>query len=109
MDSILTSIKKHLGITEDYEHFDADIIDHINSTFTILMQIGVGPENGFRITDKSQTWSEFIPAGEQLDAVKTYMEKRVKLLFDPPQSSAVIDVINRQIEELEWRLYVEKY
>ncbi len=109
MDSILTSIKKHLGITEDYEHFDADIINHINSVFTILMQIGVGPENGFKITDKSQVWSDFMPDDERLEFVKTYIEKRVKLMFDPPQSSAVIDVINRQIEELEWRLYVEKY
>ena len=109
MDSILTSIKKHLGITEDYEHFDADIITHINSVFTILMQIGVGPENGFKITDKSQVWSDFMPDDERLEFVKTYIEKRVKLMFDPPQSSAVIDVINRQIEELEWRLYVEKY
>ncbi len=109
MDSILTSIKKHLGITEDYEHFDADIINHINSVFTILMQIGVGPENGFKITDKSQVWSDFMPNDERLEFVKTYIEKRVKLMFDPPQSSAVIDVINRQIEELEWRLYVEKY
>ena len=109
MDSILTSIKKHLGITEDYEHFDADIINHINSVFTILMQIGVGPKNGFKITDKSQVWSDFMPDDERLEFVKTYIEKRVKLMFDPPQSSAVIDVINRQIEELEWRLYVEKY
>lgn len=109
MDSILTSIKKHLGITEDYEHFDADIINHINSVFTILMQIGVGPENGFKITDKSQVWSDFMPDDERLEFVKTYIEKRVKLMFDPPQSSAVVDVINRQIEELEWRLYVEKY
>lgn len=109
MDSILTSIKQHLGITEDYEHFDADIINHINSVFTILMQIGVGPENGFKITDKSQVWSDFMPDDERLEFVKTYIEKRVKLMFDPPQSSAVIDVINRQIEELEWRLYVEKY
>ncbi len=109
MDSILTSIKKHLGITEDYEHFDADIINHINSVFTILMQIGVGPENGFKITDKSQVWSDFMPDDERLECVKTYIEKRVKLMCDPPQSSAVIDVINRQIEELEWRLYVEKY
>lgn len=106
MDSILTSIKKLLGITEEYEHFDPDIIIHINSAFMILNQLGVGPEEGFAIEDKSSTWDEFIPSGSNLEAVKTYVHLKVKLMFDPPLSSTVIEAIKSQINELEWRLNV---
>lgn len=107
MESILTSIKKMLGIQEDYEHFDPDIIMHINTVFMILMQLGVGPENGFRIQDKKEVWSEFLPEGQQLEAVKSYMYLKVKLLFDPPLGSAVMEAYNKQISELEWRLNVQ--
>lgn len=106
MDSILTSIKKLLGITEEYENFDQDIIMHINSAFMILNQLGVGPKNGFSINDKSSTWNEFIPEGSNLEAVKTYVHLKVKLMFDPPLSSTVIEAIKSQINELEWRLNV---
>lgn len=105
-DSILTTIKKLLGITEEYEHFDQDIIMHINSVFMILTQLGVGPSNGFRISDKTATWDEFIEEGTNLEAVKSYVYMKVKLLFDPPISSTVMDCINRMISELEWRLNV---
>ena len=105
MGSILTSIKKLLGITEEYEHFDPDIIMHINSAFMILNQLGVGPEEGFFIKDKSSTWDEFL-SGSNLEAVKTYVYLKVKLLFDPPLSSTVIEAIKSQISELEWRLNV---
>lgn len=106
MDSILTSIKKLLGITEEYENFDQDIIMHINSAFMILNQLGVGPKSGFSINDKSSTWHEFIPEGSNLEAVKTYVHLKVKLMFDPPLSSTVIEAIKSQINELEWRLNV---
>lgn len=106
MDSILTSIKKLLGITEEYENFDQDIITHINSAFMILNQLGVGPKNGFSINDKSSTWDEFIPESSNLEAVKTYVHLKVKLMFDPPLSSTVIEAIKSQINELEWRLNV---
>lgn len=106
MESILTSIKKLLGIDEEYEHFDPDIIMHINSVFMILNQLGVGPEKGFSIKDIDSTWSDFMPPGSNLEAVKSYMHLKVKLLFDPPSSSAVSDAINRSIAELEWRLNV---
>ena len=106
MESILTSIKKMLGITEEYEHFDADLIMHINSVFMILNQLGVGPANGFTITGEDETWNDFIPANQQLELVKSYMHIKVKLLFDPPLGSAVIEVMNRQIKEFEWRLNV---
>ena len=106
MDSILTSIKKLLGITEEYENFDQDIIMHINSAFMILNQLGVGPKSGFSINDKSSTWYEFIPERSNLEAVKTYVHLKVKLMFDPPLSSTVIEAIKSQINELEWRLNV---
>jgi hypothetical protein len=106
MESILTSIKKLLGITEEYEHFDADIIMHINSVFLNLTQIGVGPEEGFFIEDATAEWMDFIEDSIQLQAVKSYMYLKVKLLFDPPLSSAVVEAMNRQISEFEWRLLV---
>lgn len=106
MESILTSIKKLLGIAEDYEHFDADIIMHINSVFMILNQLGVGPPEGFRIEDKLVTWNDFISADTNLDLVKSYMHLKVRLLFDPPLSSTVMESINRMIAEFEFRLNV---
>lgn len=108
MESILTSIKKMLGIDEAYTHFDADIIMHINSVLMILAQLGVGPEEGFVIEDDTSTWINFIPEANaaQLHAVKTYIYMKVKLMFDPPLSSAVIESMNRQIAEFEWRLNV---
>ena len=106
MESILTSVKKMLGIPEDYEHFDADIIMHINSVFMILTQLGVGPAEGFTIMDEDAIWSDFIQAKKTIESVKSYMYLKVRLLFDPPLSSAVIDSMNRLISELEWRLNV---
>ena len=106
MDSILTSIKKMLGITEEYKQFDPDIIMHINSVFMILNQLGVGPSEGFRINDEYATWSDFISEDKNLDLVKSYMVMKVKLLFDPPQSSIVMEATNRMIREAEWRLNI---
>ena len=104
MESILTSIKKSLGIAEDYEHFDQDIILHINTVFAILTQLGVGPATGFSIADKSTMWNEFISNKLYFEPVKTYVYLKVKLLFDPPQSSIVLEATNRMISELEFRL-----
>lgn len=106
MESILTSIKKLLGIDEEYENFDPEIIMHINSVFMILNQLGVGPSESFSIQDSNSVWSDFMPSGSNLEAVKSYMHLKVKLMFDPPSSSAVMDAINRTIAELEWRLNV---
>lgn len=107
MDSILTSIKKLLGITEEYKHFDNDLIMHINSVFMILTQLGVGPATGYSITNVTETWSDFLGTDlSRLEMVKSYTYLKVKLLFDPPTSSAVIESINRQISEFEWRLNV---
>lgn len=106
VDSILTSIKKLLGPEEIYEHFDADIIMHINSAFSTLTQLVVGPEEGFVIKDKTAIWTDFIQDDKRLEFVKTYIYLKVKLVFDPPLSSSVLDAMNRQINELEWRLNV---
>ena len=106
MESILTSIKKLLGIEEEYTQFDNDIIMHINSVFLNLTQLGVGPAEGFLIEDDTATWEDFIGDSNQLQAVKSYMYLKVKLLFDPPLSSSVIESMNRMIAELEWRLNV---
>ena len=104
MDSILTSIKKLLGIAEDYKHFDDDIIMHINSVFSILTQLGVGPEEGFSIKDETAVWTDFVPENPKLESIKTYVYMKVRLIFDPPLSSAVIECMKQSIAEFEWRL-----
>lgn len=105
-ESILTSIKKMLGIVENYTHFDSDIIMHINSVFMILNQLGVGPLEGFIIEDDSAIWEDYVSDTTQLQAVKSYIYLKVRLLFDPPASSSVMESMNRMISELEWRLNV---
>lgn len=107
MESILTSIKKMLGITEEYTHFDADIIMHINSVFMTLTQLGVGPSSGFIIENADTYWEDFIADTTKLQAVKTYMYLKVRLVFDPSSlGSATLAAYERQIQELEWRLNV---
>lgn len=103
--SILTSIKKLLGIEEEYEQFDMDIIIHINTAFSVLQQIGVGPTKGFRITGSEQTWSDFADVSDaSMDLIKNYIYMKVKLIFDPPASSTNIETYNKLISEYEWRL-----
>lgn len=106
MESILTSIKKLLGISEDYDYFDSDLIMHINTVFTTLTQLGVGPNEGFSIEDESAKWEDFLPDERMIHSVKSYMFMKVKLMFDPPLSTGVIECIKEQIKELEWRLQV---
>ena len=104
--SIIKKKKKMLGVAEDYTEFDEDIITHINSVFLNLTQLGVGPEEGFMIEDDTAVWEDFIDDSIKLQAVKTYMYLKVKLLFDPPLSSSVTESFTRMIAELEWRLNV---
>lgn len=107
MESILNSTKKLLGVSEEDTNFDTDIIIHINSVFTILYQIGVGPKEVFFIVDETTLWDEFIPDYSRIfNDVKTYMYLKVKLLFDPPLSSSHLSAIKEQASELEWRLNV---
>lgn len=104
MESILTTIKKLLGITADYKHFDTDIIVHINTVLMALNQIGVGPTDPYLITSEIETWDDFLGGAKNLEAVKTYIYLKVRLAFDPPANSSLIEAINRSINELEWRL-----
>ena len=106
MESILTSIKKFCGIDAEYDHFDPDIIMHINSVFSDLWQMGIGPYEGFEIEDDTTTWEDFLQGSKKFNAVKSYIELRVRLLFDPPTSSAVMEAMRDQIGKWEWRLYV---
>lgn len=108
MESILLTIAKMLGIEEDYEHFNTDLVIHINSVLMELNQLGVGPPEGFVIEDETSTWTDFIPDSTpmRLDAVKSYMYLKVKLLFDPPENGSTIAAIERQIDRYEWRINV---
>lgn len=106
MESILISIKKLLGIMPEYTSFDEDIIVHINTAFAMLNQLGVGPKEGFMIVDENSEWGEYTNQ-TNLNMVKTYIYLKVRLLFDPPTSTALIESINRTLSELEWRIFLE--
>ena len=108
MTSILNSVKKLIGLTEEYKQFDEDLIIHINSVFAILYQLGVG-NAPFSITGVDETWDDFIQTEDDMNIqdVKSYVYFRTKLMFDPPTNSVLLDAINKQIAELEWRLNVE--
>ena len=102
--SILTSIKKLLGIAEEDTSFDQDIIMHINTVFAILAQLGVGPANGFSIEDDGAIWSDYLGNVTNLELVKSYIYMKVRSMFDPPTSSILVDAMNKNISELEWRI-----
>ena len=104
-DSILSSTKKTLGLAPEYTPFDHDVIMHINTVFSFLNQLGVGPAEGFMIEDDTATWDEFI-TDARLNSVKSYVYLRVRLLFDPPTTSFVLSAVQEQIKELEWRINV---
>lgn len=106
MESILTSIKQMLGIMEDDTSFDQDIIVHINSTFMTLQDIGVGPEDGYRIKDKSETWTDFLSGNKKAEDVKTYVYLKVRILFDPPANQSTLTAFKEAANEFEWRLNV---
>lgn len=104
-NSILNSIKKNLGIKEDYKHFDPDIIMHINSAFFTLNQLGVGTEEPFVINDENTTWADFY-SDTDVESVKTYITLKVRQVFDPPTNSYLTSAIGEMIKELEWRMNV---
>lgn len=104
-DSILNSIKKLLGMTNDYKVFDQDLIIHINTVLRILNQLGVGSST-FRVVDESDVWSDFLLEQDNLDAVQDYVYLRVRILFDPPSVSSVLEAYKETFRELEWRLNV---
>jgi hypothetical protein len=106
LTSILTSVKKVLNVDATYTAFDEDILMHINSVFSTLTQLGVGPATGFAIEDDTATWDAFLGTDPRLNNVKTYVCLRVRMLFDPPTTSYLIDAMKEQIRELEFRMNV---
>lgn len=105
MDSILTTIKKLLGIDETDVSFDTDIIVSINTAIPFLSQMGIGPPNGFIVTSNDQKWTDYISdATINLEGVKSYLYLKTKLIFDPPTNSTVIQSIDNSLRELEWRM-----
>lgn len=107
-NSILTSVKKNLGMEESYEAFDPDVLMHINSVFSDLQQLGIGPEAGFAIEDATTTWDAFLGTDLVLNSVKSYVYLRVRMLFDPPTTSPLIDSMKEQIQKFEWRISVHR-
>lgn len=107
MESILTTIKKMLGLEESYEVFDDEIIVHINSAFMMLNQLGVGPKDPFYISDKTAKWSDFTKNFTNIESVKSFIYIQVRILFDPPTSSFVLDALTRQAAEYAWRLNIQ--
>lgn len=108
MESILTSTKKLAGLTEDYDHFDPDIVMYINSVLLDLKQIGVGPSEGFVIADEDDSWDDFVPDNKVIrEAVKSLMGAKVRLKFDPPTNSTHLEALRSTIQEAEWRLCLE--
>lgn len=103
MDSILETVKAYLGIHSDETAFDNQIVTHINSTFLILNQFGVGPKDPYKITGSTETWSDLL--GDVPDnGIQDYVSMRVRMLFDPPTNSYVMDALKTQIDEYEWRI-----
>lgn len=110
-ESILKSTKEVLGVADSYTVFDQTIIMHINSAFSTLHQLGVGPADGFVVDDETAVWTDFVLAQDtdpSQSMVKTYIYLRVRMLFDPPTTSFLLDAMNKQIQEHEWRLNVAR-
>ena len=108
-NSILLSTKKVLNLAPEYTVFDQDIVMHINAAFSILNQLGVGPVEGFTIQDESAVWDDFVllPGSEPSQSlVKTYVQLKARMLFDPPTTSFLLEAMKEQIEQYEWRLNV---
>ena len=108
MVSILDSIKQLLGIDVNDKNFDAELNIHINGALMILNQLGVGPEDGYSIVDKNNTWDEFVPGQKNLEAIKSSVYLRVRLIFDPPQNSFLVTSIEKQIQEYDWRIEINR-
>ena len=105
-DSILTSIKLALGLPEEYDVFDPQLVMHINSAISVLTELGVGPESGFKITGKDEVWNDFLDDPNLLELCKTTTYLRVRLMFDPPANSFVVTSIEKQLSEYDWRINI---
>ena len=106
MNSILTSVKQLLGLSEAYTDYDNDIVLIINAAFMSLTQLGVGPEAGFSITDNKALWTDFLKTSIKLEGVKLYVSLKTRLSFDPPSSSFVLAALENQVKELEFRINI---
>lgn len=106
-ESILDSTKAALGIVPDYDAFDNQLIMYINTTFSTLHQLGVGPDEGFFIEDNTATWTDFLEGKRLLNMVITYVHMNVRLMFDPPANSFATTAMKEQMKELEWRINVQ--
>lgn len=104
--SIFKSIKSLLGPDADYDVYDQDIIVFINGALATLTQLGIGPSEGFRISGETETWNDLLGDNKDLESVKTYIYMKVRLVFDPPTSSAVLNAYQESCKEFEWRLNV---
>lgn len=104
--NILKTIKKMLGIAYDDTHFDLDLMIHINSAFSVLTQLGVGPDTGFSMRTGDETWSDFLGTATLLDMVISYTFLRVRALFDPPSNASLLEAFEKMIKEYEWRIEV---
>lgn len=109
MEVIITTTKELSGVMAEYDNFDKDLVMYINSVFLVLKQLGVGPKEGFVITNGgNETWEQFIPDNKIMrESVKAYMGNKVRLQFDPPTSSALLEALTRNVNEFEWRLNAE--
>ena len=106
MTGILDTVRKLVGAGDSAGPFDQDLLIHINSTMSVLTQLGLGPVNGFFVTENSK-WNEFLGDGLKLEMVKTYVYLKVRLIFDPPQNASLLEAIKSQISEYEWRIFTE--
>lgn len=105
MDSILNNVKKLLGIDSEDDSFDVDVMTMINSTIPSLAQMGIGPSNGYMVTSADDKWTDWITTNTiNLQGVKTYLYLKIKLIFDPPTNSTVVEAFNKNLNELEWRM-----
>ena len=107
-DSILTTIKKMLGIHEEIEDFDMDLIVFINSALAELNQLGIGPKDGFQISGKEETWKQLYNGRKIFNDIKTYIFLKVKVIFDPPQVASLNSAYENQLKEVTWRLNTKR-
>lgn len=107
-DSILTSTKKNLGLAEEFTAYDPDIITHINAILSVLHDLGIGPDDGLYIDDEDATWEDLSESPAQTNQVRSWLYLRVRMLFDPPTTSFMIDAVQKQIAEFEWRLSINR-
>ena len=103
-ERILGTVKKALGVEQDVDAFDEALVMHINTALSVLAQLGAGPEDGLYITGNDVTWKQLIGENSLLSLVKTYVCQKVRLIFDPPLTSSVLDAMERSLKEMEWRI-----